>query len=72
MQAVLGPDHPDVALSLDNLAELYDDQGRYADAEPETLASPARQFVACGKTAVSRSPDPISTIGGGRRLTDRR
>jgi CHAT domain-containing protein len=31
---VLGPDHPDVGLSLNNLAALYNDQGRYADAEP--------------------------------------
>jgi tetratricopeptide (TPR) repeat protein len=27
-------DHPDVAKSLNNLAVLYADQGRYADAEP--------------------------------------
>ena len=30
----LGPDHPDVAGSLNNLAILYADQGRYAEAEP--------------------------------------
>ena len=30
----LGPDHPDVARSLNNLALLYQAQGRYADAEP--------------------------------------
>src|SRR5690349_18622616 len=30
----LGPDHPDVAISLNNLAELYRAQGRYVDAEP--------------------------------------
>ena len=30
----LGPDHPDVAASLNNLAELYRAQGKYADAEP--------------------------------------
>src|ERR1039458_9785337 len=30
----LGPDHPDVAQSLNNLAGLYTNQGRYADAEP--------------------------------------
>jgi hypothetical protein len=30
----LGPDHPDVANSLNNLANLYDSQGRYAKAEP--------------------------------------
>ena len=33
-EKALGPDHPDVAESLNNLAVLYDDQGRYADAEP--------------------------------------
>ena len=33
-ETALGPDHPDVALSLNNLAELYRVQGRYADAEP--------------------------------------
>ena len=27
-------DHPDVATSLDNLAVLYDAQGKYAEAEP--------------------------------------
>jgi tetratricopeptide (TPR) repeat protein len=30
----LGPSHPDVAISLDKLVELYRKQGRYADAEP--------------------------------------
>jgi len=29
-----GPDHPNVALSLGNLAELYEAQGVYAEAEP--------------------------------------
>jgi tetratricopeptide (TPR) repeat protein len=29
-----GPDHPDVAQSLNNLAALNDNQGRYAEAEP--------------------------------------
>jgi tetratricopeptide (TPR) repeat protein len=33
-EKALGPDHPDVALSLNNLAGLYDNQGRYAEAEP--------------------------------------
>ncbi len=32
-EKALGPDHPDVA-SLNNLASLYNSQGRYADAEP--------------------------------------
>jgi tetratricopeptide (TPR) repeat protein len=30
----LGPEHPDVATSLNNLAALYRDQGEYAAAEP--------------------------------------
>ena len=30
----LGDDHPDVATSLDNLANLYCSQGRYPEAEP--------------------------------------
>ncbi len=30
----VGPDHPDMATSLNNLALLYDTQGDYAKAEP--------------------------------------
>ncbi len=33
-EKTLGPEHPDVAQSLNNLAELYRAQGRYAEAEP--------------------------------------
>ena len=33
-EKVLGPDHPDVAVSLNNLGVLYQNQGRYDDAEP--------------------------------------
>ena len=33
-EEVLGLDHPDVAVSLNNLAFLYGEQGRYAEAEP--------------------------------------
>ena len=31
-EKALGPDHPDVATSLDNLAKLYQAQGKYAEA----------------------------------------
>ena len=31
---ILGPDHPDVASSLNTLAGLYQAQGQYAKAEP--------------------------------------
>jgi Tfp pilus assembly protein PilF len=34
LEKALGPDHPDVANSLNNLAALYQKQGRNADAEP--------------------------------------
>ena len=30
----VGPNHPDTATSLNNLASLYDDQGEYVKAEP--------------------------------------
>jgi tetratricopeptide (TPR) repeat protein len=30
----LGADHPDTATSLNNLAGLYESQGRYSEAEP--------------------------------------
>ena len=33
-EKALGPEHPDVAISLNNLALLYRAQGRYAEAEP--------------------------------------
>ena len=33
-EKALGPDHPNVAVSLNNLAGLYQTQGRYAEAEP--------------------------------------
>ncbi|HEY0432133.1 MAG TPA: tetratricopeptide repeat protein, partial [Pyrinomonadaceae bacterium] len=38
-QKILGPEHPDVALSMNNLAMLYFSQGRYDDAEPLLLHS---------------------------------
>ena len=33
-EEIVGPDHPSVATSLNNLALLYDTQGQYAAAEP--------------------------------------
>ena len=52
-EKALGPDHPDVAQSVNNLADLYSAQGRYADAEPlykRALASTPEQK---GKTLSS-------------------
>ena len=39
VESQLGADHPDVANSLDNLAVLYESQGRYSEAEPLFLLS---------------------------------
>jgi hypothetical protein len=33
-EQTLGPEHPDTAESLNNLAMLYFNQGRYIEAEP--------------------------------------
>ena len=33
-EKALGREHPNVAASLNNLAALYDTQGKYAEAEP--------------------------------------
>ncbi len=34
MEKALGPEHPSVAASLNNMASLYNAQGKYAEAEP--------------------------------------
>jgi len=49
-ERVLGPEHPDVATGLNNLAELYDDQGRYAEAEPLYQRALALREQALGPT----------------------
>ena len=41
----LAPDHPDVATSLNNLALLYQAQGRYGATEP-----PQKQLSRCAKS----------------------
>src|ERR1700693_4057798 len=33
-EKALGPDHPDIAQSLNNLASIYRDRGEYEKAEP--------------------------------------
>jgi tetratricopeptide (TPR) repeat protein len=45
----LGTGHPDVAISLNNLAELYRNQGRYAEAEPLYQRSLAIKEKTLGK-----------------------
>ncbi|HKQ08850.1 MAG TPA: tetratricopeptide repeat protein, partial [Blastocatellia bacterium] len=37
IERIVGPDHPDVATGLTNLANLYRSQGKYAEAEPSLM-----------------------------------
>jgi CHAT domain-containing protein/Tfp pilus assembly protein PilF len=48
-EKALGPNHPDVALALNNLAVLYLNQGRYADAEPLYRRALAMKETALGR-----------------------
>ena len=52
-----GPDHPHVATSLNNLAELYQAQGRYAVAKPLYERDPA----IWEKTLGREYPDVVPT-----------
>jgi CHAT domain-containing protein len=44
-EKALGPDHPDVGLSLNNLAALHRAQGRYADALPIVKRTISHNFA---------------------------
>jgi CHAT domain-containing protein len=48
LEKALGPEHPDVATALNNLAGLYRAQGRYAEAEPAYKRSLAIREKALG------------------------
>jgi tetratricopeptide (TPR) repeat protein len=50
MEQQLGAEHPDVASSLNNLANLYRAQGRYSEAEPLYLRTLAILMNVVGKT----------------------
>ena len=58
-EKALGKEHPDVALSLNNLAALYDSQGKYAEAEPLHKRSLAIKEKVLGK----EHPD-VALFGG--------
>ncbi|MBD2298604.1 tetratricopeptide repeat protein [Nostoc sp. FACHB-190] len=54
----LGEEHPNVALSLNNLAELYRYQGRYSEAEPLLIQALAMRRKLLGK----EHPDVAQTL----------
>ena len=57
-EKALGPEHPDVAASLNNLAVLYESQGRYAEAEPLYKKSLAIVEKALGPEHPGRGHEP--------------
>jgi tetratricopeptide (TPR) repeat protein len=57
---VLGKEHPDVASSLNNLAELYQDQGNYSQAEPLFQRSLAIWEKVLGK----EHPQVVESLNG--------
>ena len=60
----LGEEHPDVATSLNNLAELYRSQGRYSKAEPLQLEALAlrRRLLGEKHTDVAQSLDNLALL----------
>jgi len=72
-EKALDPDDPAVAMSLNNLAELYRAQGRYADAEPLYKRALAIQEKALGPDhpAVATSLNNLAELyRAQRRYTD--
>ena len=59
-EKALGLDHPNVALLLNSLANLYMGQGRYADAEPLYKRALAIYEKALG----SANPNPATVLNG--------
>jgi tetratricopeptide (TPR) repeat protein len=59
-EKALGPEHPDVALSLNNLAIVYERQGRYGEAE----AAHARALPILEKALGPEHPHVASSLSG--------
>ena len=57
-EKALGPDHPHVATSLNNLAALYDSLGDYAKAEPLLK----RSLAICEKAYGPDHPDVATAL----------
>jgi hypothetical protein len=53
-EKVLGPEHPSVGAALNNLALLYDSQGRYPEAEPLYMGTHSRGRR-CARAGTSRA-----------------
>jgi len=66
-EAELGENHPDTAVALNHLANLYETLGRYADAEPLYKRSLAINEKALGAAHpnVARSLNNLGRLGPG-------
>ena len=69
-EKALGPDHPDLATSLNNLAKLYQATGRYAEAEPLSSAPSRSARRRSGRTTPT-SPHRLNNLAGLYRATGR-
>ena len=76
-EATFGPEHPNVAIWLNNLALLYKLQGRYGDAESlyrralaiyEKALGPDHQFVAAALNNLAVLYDKQSRYGDAEQL----
>jgi len=63
-EKAMGPDHPEVATSLNNLAALYKNQGKYNEAEPLYQRSLAIREKALGRDHpdVAQSLNNLATL----------
>ena len=70
-EEALGPDHPDVAQSLNNLAGLYHEQGNYALAEPlcERVLAIHEKALGHDHSSVATSLNNLARL---YRVTDRK
>jgi tetratricopeptide (TPR) repeat protein len=59
-----GPDHPNVARDLNNLAQLLKDTNRLAEAEPLMR----RALVICARSLVAEHPNTRTALGNYQAL----
>jgi Tetratricopeptide repeat len=57
-EKALGPEHPDVASSLNNLVQLYYTQGQYGKTEPLCQ----RVLAIWGKALGAEHPDVVTSL----------
>jgi len=59
-----GPDHRSIALALNDLAELYKEEGRYADADPLWPHHPADSARHRQPRRIASTPEHLKDFWG--------